>query len=226
MSDVAPEPQQNGPVPEAPPEAPPEEPWTGPSREEWEAQQQFVQNAAPILGQIADAMQYTQQAMPPEPQRPAEPPPLDPFDPESVRNFIDYEVRSRTGDYDALMQLTMAEQGERLARQELERLQGEVGPFDNDTALMMAAGMLHEQADPTQAMRMAAQYVQSYEDRIRADERAKYGVQLQENHQAPRETSANTAALGEAPQVPSGPNRYEEVVARYMAGKQPQFPTG
>lgn len=220
----APEEAPAAPAPEA--EAPPEQPqWQGPSQEEWEQAQQFQQAAGPILQQMAMNMGLVQN---PQAQQQAQqaPPELDPFDPNSVSRYIDYQVDQRTSSYDNMMQLVEADQGERLARAELERLHGEVGNFDDDTALVIASGLLDQGVPPNQALQHAAGLLRAHEDKVREDERQKHGIQMQALHEAPREGPAGQGIAQETARVPTGKNRYEDVVESFLASRRPGMPIG
>lgn len=226
MSDFAPEPN-GAPAPEETPaepvaEAPAEQTWVGPSQEEWQQSQQFMQAAGPILHQIATNMGMIQPQAPPQQQVPE----LDPFDPHSVQNYIDYQVNQRTENFSSLASLVEAQQGEQLARAELDRLHSEVGEFDDDTALIIASGLLDQGVMPDQALAQAAQQLRAYEEKVRANERERHGVLLQDIHEAPRETSANTGIGQEAPRVPTGKNRYEEAVNNFLTNRRPGLPIG
>lgn len=230
MSELAPEngvptPEETPapePVAETQPEPEPE--WTGPSREEWEASRQFQEAAGPVLQQMAVNMGLVQpQQQAPQPQ-PA--PELDPWDPNSVQKYIDYQVSQRTAEYDNMLRLVEAQQGEQLARQEIERLHGVYGDFDGDTALVIASGLLDQGVAPNQALDQAAQLLRDHEAKVREDERQRHGVTLQNIAEAPREGSANTGLAQETERVPTGKDRYEEVVARYLAGRKAGLPIG
>lgn len=217
--------------PAAPEPAAPEE-WSGPQREEYEALVQFAQSASPILQQVAAALegnyeqpQQQQAPQPPQQQQQA----FDPFDPNSVQSFIEAKaqeiVQSQMGDYENVMQLVAAEHGERLARQEMERLHSEMGDFDTDAALMLATGMLGPSSDPQMALANAAKYLHDYEKRIREDERTRASQTTQALHQAPQEAPATTT-VNEPRRTPVGPDRYERIVDNWLANRRPQLPVG
>jgi hypothetical protein len=226
VSEHAPEPQ-NEQIETPPVEQQAEEtPWQGPSREEWEQAQRFQEAALPILQQVYSQQQgQPQQQEPQQPQGPAAPE-LDPFDPNSVKAYIDYQTDQRTSRYEDMVRLVEAREGEQLARQELERLQGEMGEFDGDTAMVIAAGMLDQGMDPGRALTQAAQYLTQHEARIREDERKKHGVMLQTHNEAPREGAASQGAAQEAGRVPTGPNRYESAVENFLASRRATLPMG
>lgn len=217
--------------PAAPAAPDPTSEWSGPSQEEWEQAQQFQQAAMPILQQVAQALeggyQEPQQQQQQQPQQPQQQ--FDPFDPNSVQSYIDNRaqeiVHNELGDYENVMQLFAASEGERLARQEMERLQSELGDFDQDAALILATGMLGPSGDPQTALQNAARYLQDYEKRIREDERGRTSQTTQALHQAPQEMPASTAVT-EPRRTPRGPGRYEEVVDNWMAGRRAQLPVG
>lgn len=213
-------------TPPEPPTPAPAESWTGPSQEEWERAQQFQQAAAPILQQIATNMGLVQGGGQQQPQSQDQQPELDPFDPRSVQEYIDYKTKQGMSQYEGMMHLVEAQQGEQLARQEIERLQGNLGEFDGDTALLIAAGMLDQGAEPRQALEQAARFLQDYETRIREDERTKQGAVLETHHQAPNEAPAQGAVATPAPRTHTGPGRYEKVVEDFMASRRPSLPVG
>jgi hypothetical protein len=198
--------------------------WRGPTQEEWEQAQQFQQAATPILQQIATNMGLVNPQQQQQPQ--AQPPALDPFDPRSVEEFIDYKTNERMGQFEGMMRLVEAQQGEALARQELERLHTEVGDFDSDTALMIAAGMLDQGVPPNQALTQAASMLREHEEKIRAAERERHGIQMQNVHEAPRESAASQGIAQEATRVPVGKNRYEDAVNNFLSSRRAQLPIG
>lgn len=230
MSELAPENGATAPEPEAPvvepvaEETPPEPEWAGPSREEWQAAQQFQEAAGPVLHQIAVNMGLIQPQQQASQQQPA--PELDPWDPNSVKGYIDYQVQSRTADYDNMLRLVEAQQGEQLARQELDRLHTQYGEFDGDTALVIASGLLDQGVAPHQALDQAAQLLRDHEAKVRADERQRHGVTLQNINEAPKEGSGNTGIAQETERVPMGKDRYEQAVERYLAGQRAGLPIG
>lgn len=227
MSELAPE-NNNAPVEETPavetPAAPEgAEQWVGPTQEEWQQAQQFQAAATPILQQIANNMglgqQQQQQAAPTAPE-------LDPFDPNSVKAYIDHGIKEGTKNYEGMLRLVEAQQGEALARQELDRLHAEVGEFDDDTALMIAAGLLDQGVQPNQALGQAGQMLRTHEEKIRAAERERHGIALQTHNEAPREAAASTGIAQEESRVPVGKDRYESAVNNFLASRKAGLPMG
>lgn len=224
---------EDSPEPEAAVE---EQPWNV-SREEWEATQNYLQQTAPLLQQIQQqqmlAAQQQQQAQMQQ-QMPQLPQEFDPFDPESVRNYIDshvqYGVQSgiqqAISPYEGMMASVAQQQGEAQAREAMEMIQSEVGEFDQDMAFMFASGVIDQVADPTQALRFGAQQAKAYEDKIRADAVEKYKKEMSELSQAPREAPVGGTSADVMEKVPTGPDRYEEIAARWLARQHPTSPVG
>lgn len=213
------------------PEAPEPEAWAL-DREEWERTQQFLQQAAPILGYVAEQLQREQYEQPvPQGQYPAvaedaAPPEIDPFDPNSVQRYVEWAterkvqeaLQSSVGPYQDVMQHIAVREGEQAARETLTRLSSEVGAFDEDAALILAAGMIEQGQQPEQALRVSASYLNELETKIRADERERYKKELQEIAGAPQETTvAGGPVTTELETVPTGRGRYEEAMRRAMA---------
>lgn len=232
--------------PEAPlaPAAPTEQPeaWGGPSQEEWQSLTTFQQQAMPVLQSLAEILSapdpYAGQPQPQhqpnyyQPQGGGEPQfgadEFDPFDQNAIASLVDQRVQATLqqtlGPIEGLMGVVASEKGEQLARAELETIRGEVGEFDNDTAFLIASGMIESGTPPEQALRQAAGYAQQYEQKIRADERAKVEQELQTLRGAPRETPIGGASATEGVPVPTGPNRYEDAIRNALARRSPALP--
>jgi hypothetical protein len=218
-------------APETPAE--PEAPWS-PSQDEWQQTQQFIQAAAPILQQLTQQPdpydEYQQQAY----QQPQFEEEFDPFDPESVQRYIQQSVAQglqqglaqNLGPYEGLLGMVASQQGEALARQELDTIRGELGDFNEDAAFLVASGLIEQGGDPGQALRQSAQYAQEWETQIRSDEREKYKQELQNLQGAPSETPMGSASAANEVGVPTGKGRYEEAIRRALANRQPVYPTG
>jgi hypothetical protein len=238
----APEPEPELTEPEAEePEAP--SAWA-PSQDEWGQVTGFINAAAPILQQIAYQQQMAQQQgyapqqqyqqgyeQQPQYQEQEE---FDPFDPESVQRYIAQQVQdqaaqmfqSSLGPYEGLLGMVASQQGEQLARSELDTIRGELGEFDEDAAFLVASGLIEQGGDPSIALRQSAQYAQEWESRIRADEREKYKGELQNLQSAPRETPVGGASAANEEGIPRGQGRYEEAIRRALANRHPIQPVG
>jgi hypothetical protein len=122
-----------------------------------------------------------------------------------------------------------AETGERLAREELARVSAELGAegIDQDLALLMTAGMLGAPGvDPRAAVEHSARQLFEMEKRIRASERERYMEELKGAVSAPKDLPAGTGAASEPAKIPTGRNRYQQVVDNYYSNQNPSYPTG
>jgi len=202
------------------------EEWEGPTQEEWQSAMQFQQQAGPVLQQLG---QYLTLPDPYEGQYEEEGEEFDPYDADSVQNYIGAQIQSgineALGPFQGLLGSIASREGETLAKGELENIAREVGDFDRDNAFLIANGMIEQGQDPAHALRLAAQHSKEYEDRIRADEREKYRAELENLAGAPRETGTGSFSATEGPSVPTGPDRYRIAVERRMAGNH-TCPTG
>lgn len=207
----------------------------------------FTTAAAPVLGQLAQMMEQRIQAgqdpygtfqPQPQPQAPyqgaPEPPPFDPFEPESVRNYIQSEIstgveqalQGSLGPYGPLLESVASVEGEKQARAVLEALGEDVGTFDEDASMILAAGLLSQgNVAPDHALRVSANYMAELETRIRADERERYKAELQNLRTAPDEHPVGPQAT-EMETVPTGPDRYQEAMRRAIARRNPTLPIG
>lgn len=212
------------------PEPEPQASWS-PSQEEWERLTQFMGQAAPLVAEIA--RERSEMYTDPGPQPPSGED-FDPFDPDSVQNYIQESVQygvtqalqQNFAPYEGVLGMVASQQGEALARQELEKIQGEIGEFDHDSAFLVASGMIEQGVDPVRALRQAAGYARETEERIRADERERYKSELQKLASAPTQAPAGSANGDQIDSVPTGKGRYEEAVRRALANRTPMFPTG
>lgn len=200
--------------------------WSGPSREEWEGLLYFAHNAAPVLQNLTSAIDQREQAPPdPDPE-----PNFDPFQPESVQQFVRSEiergVRSQLEAYEPILNQVQAREGEQMARAELERLRPQVGAFDDDLALLVASGILQPGTDGREVVSQAARYVAEHEAKIRADEREKIAAEQRAIAERKGDLPAANGAATEALEVPKGPDRYREVVARWRSNQNPSQPVG
>lgn len=205
-------------------EAPAASPWA-PPQEEWGQITQFVSQSAPILQQLAELVNA-------DPNEGAEPSfeDYDPFDPESVQRMIDARAQAiadaQLSPFKGLLGMLSQREGEALARAELERITGEVGEFDKDTAFMVASGLIDQGMDPAQALRQGATYTKEFESRVRQDERTKVEQELRARGEAPHEPPVGTTTGEPGQPVPTGPGRYEEAIQRAMSRMRPSVPAG
>lgn len=216
-------PVEETPVAEAVPES-----WA-PSREEFEQLTKFQQAATPILSQLSEILSD------PEVQRyeqpTAEAPEIDPFDPESLKTYFSYAIEQKLQEtmapFEGILGMVAAEKGEALAREELGRIQEQVGDFDRDAAFLIGSGLIERGVNPQQALTQAAEFTNSFEKRIRESERAKVLEELKELGGSPQEIAPQgTASATEIEKIPTGPNRYQEAVERVLRSRRPSFPVG
>ena len=227
----APEPVE----PAAPAPEPVESPWA-PPQAEWEQIRNFTAAAAPVLGQLAQMMEQRAQA--PQQGYPQQQPgpevDFDPFEPDTVRAYIQQEIDAgvRTaldqtmGPYGPLLESVASVEGEKQARAVLSSLSEDVGTFDEDASMILAAGLLSQgNVAPDHALRVSAQYMSELEKRIRQDERARYIEELKNLQNAPEEHPVGPQAT-EMETVTTGPRRYEEAVERALARRNATLPIG
>lgn len=213
-----------------------EAPWSV-DRGEWEQVRNFIGAAGPVLGQMAQMLQARQEGFQPQaPQQPQQPqaPEFDPWEPESVRNYIQSEISTGVrdaldqglGPYGPLLESVASVEGEKQARAVLSSLGEEVGAFDEDASMILAAGLLSQgNVPPEHALRVSANYMSELEKRIREDERTRYMDELKNLSTAPQEHPVGPSA-GEVETVPTGPQRYHEAVQRALARRNAGLPIG
>ncbi len=209
--------------------ATPQEPtWVGPSREEWEATQRFVNAATPFLSELAQGY-YAQQGQPPQQQQTAPEEEFDPYDPDSIRNYVNTGVRSAVDEalspYTGMLSYVATRESQQTAEQELQRLQEQVGAFRQDPALLIAAPMIDAGYPAQEALLAAAQYMYGMEQEIRNEAREAYKKELQELSSAPRTGAAGHDAQ-EMDNIPTGPDRYQVAVERALARRRGTLPVG
>lgn len=221
------------PTPDPTPDPTPEEPeqWSL-SRDDWDATQNYLRQAAPILEQMYAQMQQGQ--VPQQPQQPQLPDEFDPFDTQSVASFINAHIQhgisqaleQQLGPMQGVLGMVASREGEQLARTQLDRLESELGSFDRDAAFLVGSGLIQQGEDPSESLRVAAVYARDFEQRIREDERNRYKSELQQLGQAPPETPVGGAAGTENEKVPTGPRRYHVAVERAIARRNGVMPVG
>lgn len=196
--------------------------WTGPSQEEWQRTQDFLGAAGPILQELYEKAQ-------PAPDPTVEQP-FDPFDPASVKAYIDQTAQARASEmlapYEPILGMVAQDRGETMAREAIESFREEVGDFDEDAALLVGSALMNPNTNPDVALRQAAEWARDFEAGIRADEREKYKAEIGQIAQAPNESPTGGLTTVPVPKVPTGARRYHEVVERVLAEATPSFPTG
>ena len=209
----------------------PAPPWA-PPQNEWEQIRNFTAAAAPVLGQLASMME--QRAVEPQYQHQPQQSEFDPFEPDSVRSYIQSEINygvqsaldSGLGPYGPLLESVASVEGEKQARAVLEQLGEDVGSFDEDASMILAAGLLTQgSVMPDHALRVSAQYMAELESRIRQDERSRFRQELEQLRNAPEEHPVGPQAT-EMETVPTGPQRYELAVQRALARRNATLPIG
>lgn len=221
----------------APPEEPaveesptPEEEAWALSRDDWERTQSFLQQAAPILQHVAQQLQQQPQATQ-EPEPEVE---IDPFDPTSIQRYVQAQIqrgvdeglKQALGVYQPVLDTVASREGEALARAELEKIQQEVGKFDENMAFIVGSGLIEQGYDPPSALRVAAEHVSEFEKRVRAEERKAVMEELKNLNGAPPETPVGSTTATDLDKIPTGKNRYYEVVERFKARQNPVNPVG
>lgn len=212
--------------PVAEPAAPEEQPFTV-DRNEWEAMRTFTERAGPVISYLANSIQQQQQAQPqPQFAPQEEQAPFDPWEPSTVQNYIRQQVEQGVQEamgyayepYAPLLETVAAQQGEAQAREYLDSLNEQVGSFDQDAALILAASLMSQgTAQPDQALSVAAQYLHGMETTIREDERRRVLEEIKGIQGAPdQHPVAGGPLVGEMETVPTGPDRYRVAVQRAL----------
>jgi hypothetical protein len=211
-------------------EAPAETPWGGVSYDEWQQTQSFIQAAGPFLQNLA--AEYQQRAYQEMQPPPAQLPEWDPFDENVVQAHFEHRVNSAIeqalAPYTGILGHVAQETSQKQAEMALERLTSEVGTFDRDAALLIAAPMIDSGQAPERALNAAARYMNELESRIRADERTRVQSELEALRGAGPGSTGGTpgVAATEFDKVPTGPRRYHEAVERAMARRSGSLPVG
>jgi len=207
------------------------EAWAGPSQEEWQSLTAYQQATMPIMQELAQILSSPDDTYAQQPQygqqpygQPAEDD-FDPYDQNQLQGLIQQHLNQALEPLQGIVGMVASDKGEQLAKSELETIQNELGAFDTDTAFLVASGLIEAGHDPAQALRHAASYAQSYEAKIRADERAKVQQEYQNVSQAPNELPVGGSAL-QGVGTPTGSDRYEVAIARALANNHPSLPTG
>lgn len=190
--------------------------WSGPSQEEWEA-------LNGTIGQLA------QQFAPP----PAEAPGIDsyfPPDPETgeatltfealdryVQDRIEAGVNSRLGQFEPVLNQTVADRGEQLINQEFDKLASQ-GDFDRALARELAEGYASTGHAPDEAIRRGAQRAREVAQAAAQSAVDEYKKTLGNIGNAPREPGVNGAGLPDEEHLPTGhPDRYKQIADNWAA---------
>lgn len=198
--------------------------WEGPSQDEWNTVMEFQQTAGPVLQRLGTYLETPDQGAGEyyQPGVEDDTPEFDPYDADSVQQFIQNGIQSgiqeALGPFQGLLGTIASREGESLAKGELDKISESVGEFDKDNAFLIANGMIEQGHDPAQALHQAASYSKQFEDRIRADEREKFKAELATLSGAPKETATGSFSASEEPGVPTGPDRYRVAIARAFGG--------
>lgn len=192
------------------------EEWRGPAREEWEQLTSFQQQLIPFLQEVEQRV--FRQAEQEQPDPSSQLPPFDPFDPESVQAHVqamaEQMFAERFGPIEPVINAMASQASAKVAEDHLDMLEkGDpergipgIGPFDREQAVLIATGLIdpsNPNFDAPAALRHAAQRVQAFESKIRADERAKYEERLRTMREAPT-TPALGGGTGE--HIPTAPD--------------------
>ena len=203
--------------------------WSGPSQDDWQNVVGFQQQVAPFLGELAQALQAEQQQQ--YQQQPQyQEPEFDPWDPDSVQSYISQNIQSGVEQalepYSGILGIVASREGEQMATAELEKIRGEVGDFDTDTAFLVASGLIDQGHDPSLALRRAAEFSREVETRIREDERKKYISEIQNVSNSRGDVPVGGTPAEGQPPVPTGQDRYRVAVNRWLANRRPSMPIG
>jgi len=199
--------------------------WQGPSQDEWNQLVGFQQNVTPFLSELAQALQqdqpnYEAGQTGDYSQQPQEPD-FDPFDPESVQQYIQAQVsqgvESALDPYSGVLGLVATREGEALAHKELESLRSDVGQFDQDTALLIASGMIDQGREPGEALRASAEFARDYEAKVRADAVEAYKKELQTLASGGDVPAGDGRSAEVPPKTPTGQDRYKAAVENALA---------
>lgn len=183
----------------------------------------------------AQSAQYTgfegyQGYQEPQPQ-PAQDDPLadDPELSEYINAKIEAGVNARFEEMEPLMGLVATEYGERHAQEKLGEVKARIGEFDGgEMAEKQVFGLAHtwaQQGYPAdQAIEAAAVHVRNYEKSLQTKFYERYEEQLRNGQSAAVEPGVAGAAAETS--QPTNPGSYDEVVARWRSGRNPEHAAG
>jgi len=202
--------------------APAEAEWQPPGREWYDNIGQFVEQAGPILQQLA----YQQYQPPYEPDPGYEygpqPQPQDEYgdyDPDAVRFIeqrIDQRLENMLGPYQPVLGLVAQREAETATRSALDQFAQTYGEFSRDEATMKALQLQQRGHDPEWALQVAAQQQHEFEQRIAQQAVEAYKESLRAVAEAPSEPSASSGAGQEVEPPPRGTDRYEILAQRWV----------
>lgn len=192
--------------------------WGGPSQEDWGRITQYVEQTSPLLGQLGEILYE-------EPQQ-QEPPEFNPDNPEQwMQQRLEAMFQERFGAFEPVLGQFAEQQGEKIARETLAGLEGEVGKFDHDEAILRAKVFMSEGLEPRQALREAATQQFKRESALRQSAVEDYKRSLTEAANAPVVPGAVAGAPAvDAPVVPTGTDRYTKAVSGFFERRQPVSP--
>jgi hypothetical protein len=202
----------------APPAAEPQAPAGWQPTEQWGRQiDSFIQQAGPTL----DALQQILYADP-------EPDPAQvvgdggQVDPQAIQQLIQQGVQEQLGAFMPLFGQIAEERGEQMARSSLDALSKEIGPFNQDVAIMTALGFMQRGMDGEQALRAAAQQTFQFAQTERQAAVEEFKKSLGAAGTAQGDGGMSGSAL-ESPGVPRGRSAYETAVSNFLGRRAPSL---
>jgi len=206
--------------------------WSAPEKEWYQNMDSFVQQAGPILNQLAQVMNepddedqqgyYYQQQYDPtfDPERAA----YEQQQQQELQGYIGQQIQDALGPWEPLLGQVAQSQGEQLARTALDGLGQELGPFNHDRAVLSAVQYMEQGYDPEQALRQAATDQVAFEKEIREAAIREYEEKRKAVAAAPVEPAAGQGSAAEVRPMPRGPDRYERLAQEYFQNRdlQPQ----
>ena len=199
--------------------AEPAAPGWAPSQEDWQA----------LTGTVQQLAQANAPAPPPPPAAPAFLQ-VDPdtgeslIDPNGLQEYINFQiqngVQARIGQYEPIMNQTVADRGEQLINDRFTSLASELPGFDpsDGVARDIAEGLAPRLGDPNAAMTQAAQRLVEHDKRVSEKAVEQYKQTLSNIGNAPREPGATGAGV-ESSEHEVGPNgkvSYGSVTDRWI----------
>lgn len=176
----------------------------------------FIEQSQPVLQQLAEVM-----AMPDEQQYQQQPEPQVGADGQvDIEALIAAQVEQRMGAYTPLLGQIAEREGEQIARNELEKLAGEVGEFNRDDAILLTRAYMDQGMQPQQALKQAATRAHEREAAISTAAVDAYKAQLANAAGAQPGVPA-TGAATELPAQLRGKSAYEAIIANFESAQSP-----
>jgi hypothetical protein len=183
---------------------------------------QYLDKTDPLLNQLREALE-------PEPApapAPVDLSQLDMTNPEHVAWLVNYQIQQAMQPYEPILGTTAEQQGRDVANKFFDNLEGELGSFDRDQALVQYTALMAENpgAQPEQVLQHAARQTAEYEKGIAARAVEAYKSQIGELAANRNQPAAGASAAVENEAMPTGADKYEIMAARWAANQRPVTP--